>query len=322
MTTAKTTLSVRVLEKKEIATDVVSLKLAAQNGAALPAYAAGSHIDLVLPNGITRQYSLSKGSSGNNGYEIAVLWERTGRGGSEYIHQNLREGDLIEISPPRNQFSLATSDTSILFAGGIGITPILAMAEELYRKNRNFELYYCSRNPERAAYRDYLVEVPWLSSVHFHFDSDGHQEPLNVQKILNAHGAGTHLYVCGPAGFIQHVCTSAEKSDWSEGQVHFEHFSATTAPTATNSEFEIVLARRGVSIRVPADISAAQALIDNGVDIPLSCEQGVCGSCVLPVIDGTPDHRDVFLTSAERAANRCFTPCCSRSKTGKLVLDL
>lgn len=319
---SKNMLTVRVQEKCEVAVDVVSLVLEPVAGGSLPSYSAGAHIDINLPNGMVRQYSLSKTDAGRGVYEVAILLDPHGRGGSECIHRDLRTGDTLTISHPRNLFPLLTAETSILFAGGIGITPILAMAEELHSQGRTLELYYCSRSPERAAYKEYLEKSEWAKCVHFLFDNENGQQKLDVKRILSGRDLSTHMYVCGPEGFIRFICNSAEESGWVNDRVHFEHFSASTAPTLENERFELVLANRGISIVVEPGVTPAQALLDNGIEIPLSCEQGVCGSCVLPVLDGVPDHRDVFLSSAERESNRCFTPCCSRSRTTKLVIDL
>lgn len=317
-------LAVRVLEKREAAIDVLSFVLVAADGGSLPSWSAGAHIDITLPNGAVRQYSLCKADPALGAYELAILRDPDGRGGSECAHRDIRVGDRLTISHPRNLFPLVPAATSVLFAGGIGITPILAMAEALHAQGRAFEVHYCSRAPERAAYRDTLGQAAYARQVHFYYDSTPEQGRLDAAGILRALGDDAHLYVCGPAGFIAHVCDAARAAGWSDSRVHFEHFAApvAAAPAGGNAGFELVLARRGVRIPVGPDQTAAQALLDHGVDIPLSCEQGICGSCLVPVLEGIPEHRDVFLSAAERDANRCFTPCCSRARTPSLLIDL
>jgi vanillate monooxygenase ferredoxin subunit len=315
-------LAVRVLEKREAAIDVLSFVLVAADGGSLPSCSAGAHIDITLPNGMVRQYSLCKVDSARGAYELAILRDADGRGGSECAHRDIHVGDTLTISHPRNLFPLVPATPSVLFAGGIGITPILAMAEALHGEGRAFEMHYCTRSPERAAYREYLGQAAYSRHVHFYNDSAPEEGRCDVAGILGRLKDDVHLYVCGPEGFIRHVCDEAGRLGWSDSRVHFEHFSASAAPAAGNVGFELVLARRGIRIAVGPDQTAAQALLDHGVDIPLSCEQGVCGSCVLPVLEGIPEHRDVFLNAAERDGNRCFTPCCSRARTPSLLIDL
>lgn len=316
-------LAVRVLEKREAAIDVLSFVLVAADGGSLPPCSAGAHIDITLPNGMVRQYSLCKADSARGAYELAILRDPDGRGGSECAHRDIHVGDTLTISHPRNLFPLVPATKSVLFAGGIGITPILAMAEALHAHGQAFEMHYCSRAPERAAYRDALGQAPYARQVRFYYDSEPDKGRLDAAAVLGALGGDAHLYVCGPAGFIAHVCDAARAAGWSDSRVHFEHFAASAAaPLAGNGSFELVLARRGIRIPVGPDQTAAQALLDHGVDIPLSCEQGVCGSCLLPVLEGIPEHRDVFLSAAERDSNRCFTPCCSRACTPSLLIDL
>lgn len=317
-------LAVRVCEVRHAALDVLSFVLAPVDGGPLPACTAGAHIDVALPNGMLRQYSLCQTGPALRLYEIAVLHDRDGRGGSACAHRDIRPGDTLMISPPRNLFPLLPTGRPVLFAGGIGITPILAMAEALHAAGRDFELHYCSRSPERAAYRDTLARSAYAPQLRLYHDSTPEAGRLDAEAVLRRAGADAHLYVCGPAGFISHVCGAARQAGWDEGRVHFEHFAApaVAAPPGGNGSFELLLARRGLRVPVAAEQTAAEALLAAGVDISLSCEQGVCGACVLPVLDGLPDHRDVFLSPAEREANRCFTPCCSRALSPSLTIDL
>lgn len=314
--------AVRVRQKIELATDIVSLILVPEDGRTLPPHAAGAHIDLQLPNGMLRQYSLCRAHTGGQDYEIAILRDPAGRGGSACAHRDVEVGSRLLAGVPRNLFPLVPAARSVLLAGGIGITPILAMAEELHRQGGDFEMHYCARSPERAAYRDELCRAAFAGRVHLYFDDAPAAPRFDAARVLGAPAADRHLYVCGPEGFIRHVVQVATDLGWDPACIHFEHFSGAAAPAPDDGAFELRLARRGISVPVPAGVSAAQALLDHGIEIALSCEQGVCGACVLPVLEGTPEHRDVFLSAAEKAANRCFTPCCSRAATAHLLIDL
>lgn len=314
--------AVRVHQKIELAVDIVSLILVPEDGRILPPHAAGAHIDLQLPNGMLRQYSLCRAYAGGQDLEIAILRDPAGRGGSACAHRDVEVGSRLLVGAPRNLFPLVPATRSVLLAGGIGITPILAMAEELHGKGREFELHYCARSADRAAYRDELGRAAFAERVRLHFDDAPASPRFDAARALGAPAADRHLYVCGPEGFIRHVLQVAADLGWDPACIHFEHFSGAAAPAPDDGTFELRLARRGLSVIVPAGVSAAQALLDHGIEIALSCEQGVCGACVLPVLGGIPEHRDVFLSAAEKAANRCFTPCCSRAATPHLLIDL
>ena len=322
MLSSQPLLAVRVCEVRHAAIDVLSLVLASLDGGPLPACTAGAHIDVALPNGMLRQYSLCHTGPALRLYEIAILLDRDGRGGSACAHRDIRPGDTLQISPPRNLFPLLPAGRPVLFAGGIGITPILAMAGALHAAGRDFELHYCSRSPERAAYRDTLARAAYAPQLRLYHDSTPEAGRLDAEAVLRRAGANAHLYVCGPAGFIRHVCGAARQAGWDESRVHFEHFAAPAQPAVAAGGFELILARRGQRVPVGPTETAAQALLAHGVALNLSCEQGVCGACLLPVLDGLPDHRDVFLSPAERDAGRCFTPCCSRALSPTLTIDL
>jgi len=322
VTIDKSMFRVRVQKKEHLSEDIISLILTSLDGDSLPPFSAGAHIDVALPNGMVRQYSLAKIASEPMAYEIAILRDSSSRGGSESAHRDIKEGSQLLIGAPRNHFPLINSARSLLFAGGIGITPIMAMAAELEGRWADFELHYCARSPERAAYMNYLQASGYKSRVHFHYD-DGHAEQrLDVLTVLGRGDPGTHLYACGPKGFIDFIVESARSRGWAQDNIHVEHFSGQIVSSSDDRTFVLCLSRSGITVPVPAGQSAAQALLDHGLEIPLSCEQGVCGSCLLRVLEGTPDHRDVFLSDSEKAENNCFTPCCSRAKTASLLIDL
>ncbi|MFZ5565503.1 MAG: PDR/VanB family oxidoreductase [Pseudomonadota bacterium] len=322
MSTAPT-LQVRVARKAAEAQDIVTLELVAADGAALPAFSAGSHIDVQLPNGFTRQYSLCNDPQETHRYQIGVLRDAASRGGSAAVHDLVKEGDVLTISAPRNHFGLAhEAKKHLLLAGGIGVTPILCMAERLANTGGDFAMHYATRAPERTAFRQRIAASAFAARVQFYYDNGDAAQKLDLQALLSQPEAGTHLYVCGPKGFMDAVLNTARAAGWPEAQIHYEFFGAEVAKSDSDASFEIKLASSGRIVMVPKDQTVVQALAAAGVDIMISCEQGVCGTCLTRVIEGVPDHKDSYLTPEEQAANDQFTPCCSRSKTPRLVLDL
>lgn len=316
-------LSVRVARKSIEAEDICSLELVSADGAPLPAFAAGSHIDVQLPGGPTRQYSLCNDPAETHRYLIAVLRDARSRGGSAAVHERVKVGDTLVISAPKNHFALAHDASShLLLAGGIGVTPLLCMAERLAHAGADFEMHYCTRSPARTAFRQRIAVAPFASRVAFHFDDGEAAQKLDIAALLAAPRAGQHLYVCGPKGFMDAVLGSARAQGWPQAQIHYEFFGADAAPAAGDGGFEVMLASSGRVIKVAPDRSVVQALAEAGVSVATSCEQGVCGTCLTRVIEGEPDHRDLYLTPQEQAANDQFLPCCSRAKSARLVLDL
>lgn len=317
-------MKVQLIRKAEVARDILSFELADPTGAALPAFSAGAHIDVMLADGLVRQYSLCNDPRETHRYVLGVLREPSSRGGSTAMHA-LREGALLDISEPRNHFPLAHDAAhSILLAGGIGVTPILCMAERLAHAGASFELHYCSREPQRAAFRE-RFDAPHLEPhSRLYFDTAPVHERLDLERVLAMPAADTHLYVCGPAGFIDFVLDATRRFGWRSGSVHREYFGAPAVKAAHDADgpFQVQLASSGRIVEVAATQSIAAALEQAGVAIATSCEQGVCGTCLTRVLAGEPDHRDVYLTDEERAANAQLLPCCSRSKSPLLVLDL
>jgi vanillate O-demethylase ferredoxin subunit len=320
---APSVLTVRVTRKTVEAEDICSFELASVDGAALPSFSAGSHVDVQVPGGLTRQYSLCNDPAESHRYLIGVLRDAGSRGGSIAMHEHVHEGSLLQISPPKNHFALAHhAPRHLLLAGGIGITPILCMAERLSAIGAEFELHYATRSRARTAFFERIGGAAFAPRAAFHFDDGAPAQRLDIAATLARQGAGTHLYVCGPGGFMDAVLAAARAGGWDEGRIHFEFFNADVAPRAGDGAFEVQLASSGRVIQVPADRSVLAALADAGVVVPSSCEQGVCGTCLTRVIDGTPDHRDQYLLPDEQAAGDQFTPCCSRAKSARLVLDL
>jgi vanillate O-demethylase ferredoxin subunit len=316
-------IAVRVLRKTVEAEGIVSFELAAEDGHPLPAFSAGSHVDVQVADGLTRQYSLCNDSGETHRYLIGVLREPASRGGSTAMHDRVQAGDVIQISAPKNHFALAhEAQSHLLLAGGIGITPILCMAERLAVMGGSFEMHYCTRAKERTAFVDRIAKSDYAAKVAHHYDDGAAEQKLDIAALVARPSAGTHLYVCGPKGFMDAALGAARAAGWPEAQLHYEFFSA--APTATDSDgsFEVQLASSGRVVVVPKDKTVAQALASAGVEVMTSCEQGVCGTCITRVLEGEPDHRDLYFTPEEHAANDQFTPCCSRSKSARLVLDL
>lgn len=315
-------LSVSVVNKILEAEGIFSFELMSIDGKPLPPFTAGSHIDVHLPKGLVRQYSLCNDPTEQHRYLIAVLRDPGSRGGSVAMHDLINVGDLLQISEPRNHFGLVSAQRQLLLAGGIGVTPILCMAEELSRAGRDFEMHYCSRAVERTAFKSRIEDSAFAGSVHFHYDVGPEPQKLDANRLLAHPAAGTHLYVCGPAGFIAHVLDTAKRCGWPDEQVHREFFAAVAVEHQADGAFEVRVASSGQTYAVPADKTVIEILAAHGVDVPVSCESGVCGTCLTRVIDGTPDHRDVYLNDAEHAKNDQFTPCCSRARSPLLVLDL
>jgi vanillate monooxygenase ferredoxin subunit len=317
---------VRVARKQALAEGISAFELVPAEGATLPVFEAGAHIDVHLARGevrIVRPYSLCGVPGAADRWQIAVLREPASRGGSAAMHAWVFEGSTLAVSAPRNHFRLAPRAAhSLLLAGGIGITPLLAMAEQLHADGAAFELHHCTRTLARTPFRERLAAAPWADRVAHHLDDGPAAQRLDLPALLAVQPPGTQLYVCGPQGFMDAVLAAARAQGWPEAQLHWEAFHAEVAPQAGDQAFELQLARSGLVIRVDADQTAARALEAAGVFLPTSCEQGVCGTCLTRVLDGLPDHRDQYLSDEERAANDQFTPCCSRARSARLVIDL
>lgn len=306
-----------VTAKAKVADEVVALTLAHPDGRRLPDWTPGSHIDVVLPSGLNRQYSLCGDRWDAHSYRIAVLHEAEGRGGSAYIHQALTAGTMVSVGGPRNNFRLVPSEKYIFIAGGIGITPMLPMVEQAELMGADWKLLYLGRSratmaflDELAVYGDRVVAMPK--------DEWG---PCQLDDFIGEAASDTKVYVCGP----QRLLTAFERhcADWPVGLLRLEHFAARVqgAP-ARNEAFEIELARTGLSVTVSPDVSVLDALQNAGVNVLTSCREGTCGTCEVTILAGDPDHRDSILNDDDRAAGNCMFPCVSRSCSDRLVLDL
>lgn len=314
-------LTVRVAQRVEEAEDIYSFELVPHEGDTLPAFAAGAHIDVHVAPGLIRQYSLSNDPSERHRYRIAVLREPTSRGGSAGMHDRVQAGDVLRVSSPRNHFPLVAAPRSLLLAGGIGVTPILAMARALHAQGSPFEMHYCGRSASRMAFLDEIESSGFSRCVALHADEVPAQK-FDAQHVLADPREDTHLYVCGPTGFMDHVLETARRQGWPETHLHREYFAGHVTTSDTDGSFEVRIASTGLRCQVPVGRTVIEVLAAHGVEVPTSCEAGVCGTCLTRVLEGTPDHRDSFLTDAERAANDQFTPCCSRAISPVLLLDL
>src|SRR5436190_1590839 len=307
------TFTVCVESVDEEAMDIRSFKLVSADGNSLPAYAAGSHIDVHLKPGLTRQYSLCGPPSESGRYVIAVKRETNSRGGSAAMHA-LKVGDTLCIGAPRNNFALRpAASRHLLIAGGIGITPLLSMARELNAANATFDLQYFTRSIEHAAFHQLLSGPEFHGKVRFHYALEPERVRAYLRKLLWHRPDGAHLYLCGPKPFMDLVETTAA-STWQPEAVHLEYFSADpTSLSGQGGSFEIAIASTSVRYTIPRDKSIAQVLAENGTLVPTSCEQGVCGTCLTGVLEGVPDHRDVFLTDDEKRAGDRIMLCVSRA---------
>jgi vanillate O-demethylase ferredoxin subunit len=312
------TLRVRVKAATWEAPHVTSFELRPLDGGELPAFTAGAHIDLRLGNGLARSYSLTNSQDERHRYVIGVQKDRASRGGSKWVHENLRVGDIVSIDGPRNNFALdEAAGQSILIAGGIGITPILCMARRLSALRHDWRLVYCARRRADAAFLDDLAAFG--SRVSFNFDEEPGGRLLDIAGVVRAAPADAHLYCCGPAPML--AAFEAATAELPRERVHVEYFGAKEAPAAAGA-LKVLLARSGREFVVPQGKSILETLLDAGLDVAHSCTQGVCGACETKVLEGVPDHHDLVLTEAEQASGNTMMICCSRAKSERLVLDL
>lgn len=316
-------LRVNVVSRKSLTEGIASFELAPIDGASLPGFKAGAHIDVHLPGGLVRQYSLYELPGERQRYSIGVLRDPQSRGGSARLIDEVGEGDELAVGAPRNHFALHVGpERALLFAGGIGVTPIMCMAQELAHDGRPFEMHYCGRSLDRMAFVDRLRNASYADRVHIHVDDGAAAQRFDAGSAIGAPAADKHLYVCGPTGFMDHVLATARSLGWAEERLHREYFAAAPVDHSADGPFELEVQGTGQVISVRADQSAATALLEAGFAIALSCEQGVCGTCTTKVAKGLPDHRDLYLTEEEHARNDIFMPCCSRAKTPRLVIEI
>ena len=306
----------RVARAERIAEDIHLFELRHPEGANLPEFSAGAHVSVKVPNGLVRKYSLCNDPAERDRYAIAVKHETNGRGGSESLIRGVAAGADLLVSPPANNFALAKSAAGYLFiAGGIGITPIMAMVRHLKANGGRFKLYYCTRSPAATAFQAELAAPEFRGQVTIHHDAGDPARSLDLWPVLEK-PKGQQLYCCGPRGMMQAVRDMS--GHWSPSAVHFEAFTE-SAPRADDKPFRVRLARSGETVEVPAGVTILEALRAKGLDVPSSCESGTCGTCRTRLIAGEADHRDLVLAESEHAGN--IMVCVSRARSDEIVID-
>jgi ferredoxin-NADP reductase len=307
-----------VAAKRTMAEQVVELVLRPASGGSLPRWAPGAHIDLLLGDGLERQYSLCGDPEVRDEWRIGVLREPESRGGSAFVHDRLRVGGHLGVRGPRNHFPLEPAERYLLIAGGIGVTPLLAMARELERRGADWSMLYGGRERGSMAFLD---ELRSLGGARVQVRPQDEFGLLDLDAWLLPPQTGTAVYTCGPEALLQAV--EERCGQWPHGALHLERFHPRPgALDGPEDAFEVVLEESGTSVMVEAGQSIVDALAAIGVEVPTSCREGTCGTCETAVLDGVPDHRDSFLTPDERASNETMMVCCSRAKGPRLVLDL
>ena len=308
------------------ANDVVSVELRpAADDVVFPPFEAGSHINLNLGNGLSRSYSLCNSDAERGRYVVGVARDRNSRGGSLYVHQQLRVGTTLPIDPPRNNFKLdAQAPRSILVAGGIGVTPMFSMLQHLVAQGRPVEFIYCARSRKDAAFVDGIEALAKAHGVALtlHFDSE-QQGPPYLPGLLADKGADSHFYCCGPTPMLNAFEEACAQLGYAN--THIERFTATPVQEATpRSGFDVVCAKSSKTVSVPAGKSVLDALIDAGLNPDYSCMEGICGTCETAVVecDGALEHMDSVLTKSEKQAGKTMMICVSRCKGKRLVLDI
>lgn len=300
--------------------NIAVMEFESATSATLPKVEAGAHIDVHLPNGMVRQYSLCQNPNDEGKFRLGILRDPDSRGGSVSAFDEIKDGMQIQVSEPKNLFPLLKAKHSVLIGGGIGITPLITMAYQLASEGTSFELHYCGASPENCAFVDEIKNGELAKYTTFHFKSEGASHRAFFESAIKDIDLESHIYTCGPVGFMDWVINLATTHDFPEQQIHKEYFQVET--DTSGDSFEVVAERSGKIIMVEAGETILQALAKEGIEIEMSCEQGVCGTCMCDVIEGEPDHRDVYFTDEEKASNEQILVCCSRSKTPRLVLDI
>lgn len=324
------TLPLKVARIRRVAEGIQSYELVRDDGGLLPEWEPGAHVDVAVPGGLVRQYSLCGEPDDRARWLIAVQREAEGRGGSRGMHDRVREGDVLAVSAPRNHFALVPAERYVLVAGGIGITPLLAMARVLEARGAAWELHYCTRSPERAAFLPLLTRAPFAPRVRVYHDGGDPGRGLDVRALLARRTEGTHVYCCGPTGLMSAV-RDAAAGTWPREALHFESFGGQGADPfgpgasdvfAVNDAFEVEVRSTGRVFEIPRDQTILNVLRAGGLCVPSSCEAGECGTCVTPLLEGEAEHRDTVLTPEARAAQKEIAVCVSRARSRRLKLDL
>jgi vanillate O-demethylase ferredoxin subunit len=302
--------------------EVKAFELVAAEGEELPTFSPGAHIDVHIADGLTRQYSICNGPGEQGFYLIGVKRELESRGGSAAMHEAIGEGSTLRLGGPRNNFPLVEeAPLSLLLAGGIGVTPLVSMARHLAARSRSFALHHFVRDSQQTAFRELLAHEGLAAHATYHYGLVPPGLDATLEDILAAPLPGANLYLCGPKPFMNLVQAVARGLGWADGAIHLEYFAADT-PYRTGDGFEVVCAKSRRAMTVPEDKTIIEVLRANGIEIETSCEQGVCGTCLTKLLQGEPDHRDLFLQPDEQEAGTVIMPCVSRARSPRLVLDL
>ena len=323
-------IKLEVTDIEQLTSNIKKFQFSALDGAPLPTWEAGAHIDFQINDQLRRSYSLANKPGDTNHYVTAILREETGGGGSKYMHDEIKVGDNMEITgPPSNLFPInEEAKKHLLLGGGIGITPLLAMGHRLREINAEFHLHYCTKTKEETAFYDDVVDIFGEDRVTFHHDGGEPSKGINLNQVLSSQEDGQHLYICGPSGLI--TAARDASSHWTAKSVHFELFASLSTETTGSGEenlanddgsFEVELKQSGITFTVPADKSIMEMMWEHKVDVMYACEDGWCGNCKVGLISGEVDHRDEFLDDTDR--EEFLQVCVSRAMPGeKLVLDI
>jgi ferredoxin-NADP reductase len=314
-------LTLRISAINAEAKGILSFELTSLEGQDLPYFKPGAHLEIHLPNGLIKHYSLSNNSVERNRYVVGVSLSPVSRGGSSFLHGGMRVGDSIRTSLPRNHFPLIeTAERYDFIAGGIGITPILAMIRWCVDNGKDWHLHYLARSRLRAAFFEELQQLS-ARKVSYHFLDEQDGQPLDIEGAVSAMPWNSHIYCCGPGPLMERVkdATAGRPAE----HAHFEWFSA--APKVDSelaTSFSVIARRSGLTVSIPPDQSILEVLENSGICLPFSCREGLCSSCETRVIAGVPDHRDLVLSDQQKATNQTMLICVSRSKSEVLELDV
>ena len=312
------TMLLRVTRNDTVADGIHLLEFREAGGTPLPEFSAGAHIGVRVPNGLLRKYSLCNDPAERHRYHIAVKREDNGRGGSRSLIDDVKAGDELTVTAPVNDFGLPPRAQDFLFiAGGIGITPMMAMIKQVVAEGKRFRLFYCSRSPQTTAFREELGAPKFKDAVTIHYDQGDPSRSLNLRPILAERKNREHLYCCGPRPLMEAV--RAMTDHWSPTAVHFEAFSEAETHKADDKSFKIKLARSGAVLDVPTTKTILEVLREHGLEVPSSCETGTCGTCRTKMLAGEADHRDLVLADHERKDNIMI--CVSRGRGEEITID-
>lgn len=318
-------LKLKVVTVRQATPNIKVFRMERADGTFLPQFTAGAHLEFKLPVRADRVekrcYSIASSPENLDHYEFGILRERESSGGSSLMHEQVREGQILEAEGPINNFPLCDTATKhLLIAGGIGITPILSMVRVLARLEADFAVHYCARSVGEMAFKS-EVESVCGDVAKFYFDGGDPSRGVDIKQLLADFEPGCHVYVCGPRGLIEAVRTASAALDWPKHHVHYEFFGA-EADLSDGEALEVVLAESGLRLTVRPGQSILDAILDAGLDADYDCKRGECGMCVTRVLEGKPLHRDVYLNARERVAGDCMCTCVSWAESGKLVLEL